>query len=188
MNWFLIPDQYFPWSDWSPLPLVLPHFHSYLLATGSLGLVFPWAFSALGWTKILLSSLPVPSPPKVCLPWCLSAAPFPFLIASLKLGDQSWTEHRTIFQVWPDKCQMGWNDHIPWSLWQFSCWCNQDAVSSLAWEGVFLVMFIVQKNPKLKPNSQQEWPLAFSYPTKCLQACLWRHNISLVMKKSNLSL
>lgn len=32
-----------------------------------------------------------------------------------------WTREHTVFQLWPNKCQIGWNKHIPQSAG--SCWC-----------------------------------------------------------------
>lgn len=170
---FLIQTNLFPL-----FPLDFYHFCGYLLGTGSLGLVFPWVFSVLGWTKMPSSS--VPSPPKVWLSWCLSAAPFPCFIVSLELGDQSWTKYsrRGLRRVkwvgmvtFPDLCGFSLAD------------ATQGAVSSLAWQGIFLVRFVTLKSPKLKPNSRQEWSLTIWYPTRCLHACLWSYNISFSLKK-----
>ena len=32
----------------------------------------------------------------------------------------------TVFQVWPNKCQVGWNNHIPWSAGCTLNWCSPE--------------------------------------------------------------
>lgn len=166
--------------------------HSLLSSIISVLTFWYWKFG-IGFSLHLLcswtdkNSFILPSQPKlsqslvVLVSLCCT---FSIFYCLFETGDQSWTEH--------SRCGL---TRVKWvGMITFPNFCGrsladvaQGAVSSLAWQGVFLVMVIIQRNPKVKPNSQQQRPRTYVLQGASRPA-LGDIAFPSLWKKSNLSL